>query len=232
MNARHWELEAKEAVDRAARAEAERDAARHEAAMARLETDAAGSARAQMESELARVQHALTASKGARLKTESELDSVRQALAAAGETCRKAEEENCRLIDERLSLIMELGASKEELSAFQAKVTVEKKAMEEEFDASGDVIFNYGYGCYAFAHNICGSEPMIPIGMPDMTKSLPPKFFINPRCPPRASSDLPGATAIREEPPAKSPLATDDGIDIPPGPPAIVDEESNIAAEG
>ena len=52
LNARRWELEAKEAVDRAARAEAERDAARHEVAMVRLETDA-GSARAQMEFELA-----------------------------------------------------------------------------------------------------------------------------------------------------------------------------------
>ena len=41
---------------------------------------------------------------------------------------------------------MELKASKEELSTFQAKVTMEKKGMEEEFDASGDVIFNYGYG--------------------------------------------------------------------------------------
>ena len=44
LNAQRWELEAKEAVDRAARTEAERDAARHEAAMARLETDVAGSA--------------------------------------------------------------------------------------------------------------------------------------------------------------------------------------------
>ena len=46
LNARSWELEAKEAVDRAARAEVERYAARHEAAMARLETDTAGCARA------------------------------------------------------------------------------------------------------------------------------------------------------------------------------------------
>ena len=42
LNARPWELEAKEAVDRAARAEVERDAARHEAAMVRLEIDARG----------------------------------------------------------------------------------------------------------------------------------------------------------------------------------------------
>ena len=52
LNAQHWELEAKEAVDKAARAEAERDASRHEATMARLEAEAAGSAWAQMESEL------------------------------------------------------------------------------------------------------------------------------------------------------------------------------------
>ena len=127
---------------------------------------------------------------------------------------------------------MELGASKEELSIFQAKVTMEKKDMEEELDASGDVIFNYGYGCYAFVLNICGSEPMIPSGMPDTTNSLPPEFFINPRCPPSASSDLPSASAIREEPSAKSPSAADDGIDIPPKPPAIVDEESNVVAKG
>ena len=100
LNARCWELEAKEAMDRVARAEAKSDATRHEAEMARLETDAAGSAWAQMESKLARVQHALTASEGIRLKVEFELGSVQQALAIAGEACRKAEEENCRLTDE------------------------------------------------------------------------------------------------------------------------------------
>ena len=60
LNARRWELEAKEAEDRVARAKAERDIARHEAVMAQLETDVAGNAWAQMESELARVQCALT----------------------------------------------------------------------------------------------------------------------------------------------------------------------------
>ena len=55
LNARRWEMEAKEAVDRVAWAEAERDASRNKAAMARMEIDAAGSARAPMESELARV---------------------------------------------------------------------------------------------------------------------------------------------------------------------------------
>ena len=48
----HLELEAKESVEIAARAEAERDIARHEAAMAKLEIEGAVNARAQMESEL------------------------------------------------------------------------------------------------------------------------------------------------------------------------------------
>ena len=46
------------------------------------------------------------------------------------------------------------------------------------------MIFNYGYGCCAFTHNICGSQPMVPDGMPDMFKPLSPEFFINHRCPP------------------------------------------------
>ena len=37
MSSRHWESEAKEAIERAVRAEAERDVARHEASMARLD---------------------------------------------------------------------------------------------------------------------------------------------------------------------------------------------------
>ena len=46
------------------------------------------------------------------------------------------------------------------------------------------MIFNYGYCCYAFAHNIFRSQLMVPDGMPDTSKPLPPEFFINPRCPP------------------------------------------------
>ena len=127
-----------------------------------------------MGSELALVQRALTASEGVQLKAESELDYIQQALVAAREAYRKAEEETCRLTYERLSLIMELEVGKEELAAFQAKANAERKEMEEKFDASSDVIFNYGYGCCAFTHNICGSKPMILAGMPDTSKPLPP----------------------------------------------------------
>ena len=57
---RRLESKAKEAVEMAVGAETERDTARHEVEMARLETEAAGSAWAQVESELARVQHAFS----------------------------------------------------------------------------------------------------------------------------------------------------------------------------
>ena len=48
------------------------------------------------------------------------------------------------------------------------------------------MIFNYGYGYCAFAHNICGSQLVVLDGMPNTSKSLSPELFINPRCPPGA----------------------------------------------
>ena len=145
--------------------------------MARLDTEAAANVRAQVDSELSRVQFALATSEGGWLKAESELDYVRQALAAAKEACRKAEEENSRLTDERLSLVMELGATKEDFAAFWEKSSREKSTLEAKFDASGDVIFNYGYGCCAFAHDIRGSKPLIPAEMPDASIALTQDFL-------------------------------------------------------
>ena len=53
--------------------------------------------------------------------------------------------------------------------------------MREAYEGSLDLIFNYGYGCCAFAHNICGSYPEVPDGMLDTSKALSPEFFfINP----------------------------------------------------
>ena len=45
------------------------------------------------------------------------------------------------------------------------------------------MIFNYGYGCCAFTHNICGSQLVVLDGMPNTSKPLSSEFFINPRCP-------------------------------------------------
>ena len=113
----------------------------------------------------------MAASEDARQKGKSELTGVHQALAASEEARRKAEDEVSRLVDERVSLLLKLGANKEELSAFWAEASKEKKVVEEAFDAGFNVIFNYGYGCCAFAHNICGSEPMILDGMLDTSDS-------------------------------------------------------------
>ena len=71
-----------------------------------------------MESELARVQRALVASEDGRRKVESMLVGAQQALAASGEAWQKADEEANHLTDERVSLLLELGACKDELSAF------------------------------------------------------------------------------------------------------------------
>ena len=222
MTIRRLELEANEAADRAAWAETERDAARHEVAMAWLEIEATGSARVQVELELSRVQSALTTSEGGQLKSESELGFVQQALVAAKEAYRRVEEENGRLTDERLSLLVELGAIKDDFAAFRKKSLAERSALEAEFDASSDVIFNYGYGCCAFVHDIRGSKPKIPPGMPDTSNPLTPKFFVNPRCPlgsPFALSTAEPVETVEEALADKGLPGSEGEVDILLGPP-------------
>ena len=69
---------------------------------------------------------------------------------------------------------MELGATKDDFVTFPEKSFAERLALETEFDASSVVIFNYGYGCCAFVHDIRGSKPKIPLGMPDTSTPLTP----------------------------------------------------------
>ena len=107
-------------------------------------------------------------------------------MATAGEACKKAEEENGHLADEKLALVIELGASKDAFSAFREKAAADREAIEAEFDSSGDTLFNYGYGCCAFTHNLCGSNPQIPDGMPNPSVPLTVEFLVNPRYPPSA----------------------------------------------
>ena len=148
-----------------ARAEAERDVARHDALMARIDADVARNARARVESELARVQNA---------------------LASVEEARQKADDKVSRLTDERVSLLLELRTCKDEISAIRAEALRENEALREAYEGGLDLIFNYGYGYCAFTHNICGSQPEVPDGMPDTSKLLSLGFFINPRCPPSA----------------------------------------------
>ena len=84
-------------------------------------------------------------------------------------------------------------------------------------------------------HNIYGSEPLIPAGMPDTSTPLTPEFFMNPRCPPSSSSVLPDTKpfmTIGEDFLAKSLPDAGDGVDIPLRSPARSDKEPNVAAEG
>ena len=161
-SSRRWENEAKESVEKMARADVERDTARHDASMARMDADAAGNARA---------------------KVDSELDRVQNALAAVEKTRRKAEDEASRLANERVSLLLELWTCKDEVPTIRAEALKEKKALEEAYEEGFDVIFNYGYGCCAFAHNIYGSQSKVLDGLLDTSKSLSSEFFINPQCP-------------------------------------------------
>ena len=116
----------------------------------------------------------------ARAKVDFKLARAQNALAIAEEARRKAEDEASRLVFERVSLLLELRTSKDEMFALQEQALKEKKALEEAYEEGFDMIFNYGYGCCAFTHNIFRSQLMVPDGIPDTSKPLPPEFFINP----------------------------------------------------
>ena len=105
-------------------------------------------------------------------------------MAVAKEARWKVEDEANHLTDERVSLLLELRTCKDEVSAMQVEALKEKEALREAYQEGFDAILNYGYGCYAFTHNICRSQPEVPDGMLDTSKLLSPEFFINPRCPP------------------------------------------------
>ena len=76
------------------------------------------------------------------------------------------------MADEKFTLVIELGSVNDEFAAFREKADAGRETMEAEFDSSGDTLFNYGYGCCTFTHNICGSKPQIPDGMPNPSVPL------------------------------------------------------------
>ena len=71
------------------------------------------------------------------------MTGAQRALAALEEARRKAEDEANRLADDRVSLLLELKVSKDELIVVWAEAFKEKKAMEEAFDTGFEVIFIY-----------------------------------------------------------------------------------------
>ena len=112
---------------------------------------------------------------------------------------------------------------KDEFAAFREKAAADKETMEAKFNSSGDSLFNYGYGCCVFTHNICGSKPQIPDGMSDPSVPLTPEFFDNPRCPPSIAPALDPAVGSKEEHPEISPTASREEGNLAIGPPASSD---------
>ena len=215
---RRLELEARESAERAALAEAERDAACHEAVMAKLATEGVVNIRAQIESELARVQRGLVLAEEARRSSEFEHGAAREVLAIMGVACKKTKEESGRMIEEKFALVIELGAVNNEFSAFRDKVAADKETMEAEFDSSSDTLFNYSYGCWAFTYSICGSKPQISDGMPNPSVPLTAEFFANPRCPLSASATTPTLDPIAvsgEDRSENNPIAVEEEAILP-----------------
>ena len=127
------------------------------------------------------------------------------------------------MADEKLAFVIELGALKDDFAAFREKAAADKEMMEAAFDSSGDTLFNYGYGCCAFTHNICGSKPQILDGMPNPPVPLTAEFFANPRCPPSSSATASALAPIAvsgEERSENNPVAVEEEAVLPADLPA------------
>ena len=100
--------------------EKEMDRAKEEAQVARLAAVAAGDAKAWAEDNLARAQGALT---------------------TVEEAKRKAEAKSVRLEVEWTSLLLEIGAAKDEVCSLQSQANKDKEDMEEYYQKALEVIF-------------------------------------------------------------------------------------------
>ena len=58
-----------------------------------------------------------------------------------------------------MSLLLEIGAEKDEVCSLQSQAGKDKEAMEEDYQKALEVIFAYGYEYCEFQHNICGDHP-------------------------------------------------------------------------
>ena len=108
---------------------------------------------------------------------------VQDALAITVKARCKAEAMAACLEVERISLLLEIGEAKDEVSSLHSQVRKDKEAMDKDYQKALELIFAYGYGCCVFKHNICGDQPEVPDGMPNSSSPLPSEFLMNPRCP-------------------------------------------------
>ena len=98
---------------------------------------------------------------------KDDLARAQRALAATEEAKPKAEDETALLEVKRTSLLLEIGAAKDEVCSRQCQADKDKEAMEEDYQKALEVLFAYDYGCCVFKHNICEDHPEVLDGMPD-----------------------------------------------------------------
>ena len=115
---------------------------------------------------------------------EDDLARAQGVLAAAEEAKRKAEAKTAHLEVEPTSLLLEIGAAKDEVCSLQSQASKDKEAIKGDYQKALEVIFAYDYGCCVFKHSIYGDHPKVPNDMPDSSVQLPSEFFVHPKCPP------------------------------------------------
>ena len=120
----------------------------------------------------------------AKARVEADLTKALNFLVVAEEGGRRSEAEFARVEDERRSLLLDLEASKGEVSSLHARAGKDREDMVRDYQGYLELIFAYGYGCCVFKNNICGDRSKISDGMSDSANPLPLEFFVNPRCPP------------------------------------------------
>ena len=170
---KYWEHKAKEGTESTTEVENERDEAKEEAQVARLAATTTGNAKARVEVDMARVQDALEVAKEAR---------------------HKAEVEAAHLEVERTSLLLEIGAAKDEVSSLHSQASNDKEAMEKDYHKALELIFAHGYG-----------ELEVPDGILYSSDPLSPEFFMNPRCPPASAATEAKAVEANPSEAAKEP---------------------------
>ena len=170
-----WKKKARDVVARIIRAEKERDEAKKETRAAQMIAAAAGEAKFKVEVDLTKALNSLAIAEEGGCRLEAEITRL--------------EAKFTYVEVERESLMLELEASKSEVSSLHARESKDMEDLVEDYHGSLNLIFAYGYGCCAFKNNICRDRPYIPDGMPDSSNQLPPEFFDNPRCPPILPAD-------------------------------------------
>ena len=84
--------------------------------------------------------------------------------------------------------MLEVGATKDEVSSLQSQAGKDKVAMEEDYQKALELIFAYGYGCCMFKHNICDDQPEVP-------NPIPPTLFHYSFLPTQGAPPPPGPSS-------------------------------------